>query len=146
MFPCSWCRRPLECCAPRADLQLTVLAVKALVDYAIPDVPSKIRMQLQRERYLARQAVVQRSDPTPRPAPAGAAAASALRRDSDRSRGTDTDSLAYQGEDVIEAEGALRGRTLPLEKLRYGASRKNFILFFLFFVFALFVSGHVHER
>ncbi|KAH7729860.1 Anoctamin/TMEM 16 [Aphelenchoides avenae] len=39
-----------------------VLSIKAIFAYVIPDVPTKIVIQLQRERYLARQAVLQRSD------------------------------------------------------------------------------------
>lgn len=42
--------------------ELTVLSIKAGFAWLIPDVPKQITVQLQRERYLARQAILQRSD------------------------------------------------------------------------------------
>ena len=39
-----------------------VLTIKSLFAYIIPDVPTKIVVQVQRERYLARQAILQRQE------------------------------------------------------------------------------------
>lgn len=42
--------------------EILVLSVKAIFAYVIPDMPTKVVVQLQRERYLARQAILQRTD------------------------------------------------------------------------------------
>uniref|UniRef100_A0A914I139 Anoctamin n=1 Tax=Globodera rostochiensis TaxID=31243 RepID=A0A914I139_GLORO len=42
--------------------ELVVLSIKATFAYMIPDVPSKILLQLQRERFLMRQAILQSHD------------------------------------------------------------------------------------
>lgn len=42
--------------------ELTVLSIKAIFAYMIPDMPTKIIKQLQRERFLMRQAILQRVD------------------------------------------------------------------------------------
>uniref|UniRef100_A0AC34GSS8 Anoctamin n=1 Tax=Panagrolaimus sp. ES5 TaxID=591445 RepID=A0AC34GSS8_9BILA len=39
-----------------------VLTIKSLFAYLIPDIPTKIVVQIQREKYLARQAILQRQD------------------------------------------------------------------------------------
>ncbi|KAI1726715.1 calcium-activated chloride channel domain-containing protein [Ditylenchus destructor] len=42
--------------------EIVVLSIKAIFAYIIPDMPTKVVVQLQRERYLARQAILQRTD------------------------------------------------------------------------------------
>uniref|UniRef100_A0A914HN77 Anoctamin n=1 Tax=Globodera rostochiensis TaxID=31243 RepID=A0A914HN77_GLORO len=42
--------------------ELVVLSIKAIFAYLIPDMPTKIVIQLQRERFLMRQAILQRKD------------------------------------------------------------------------------------
>ena len=44
-----------------------VMSIKAIFAYLIPDIPSRVVIQLQRERYLARQAILQRNDQCPAP-------------------------------------------------------------------------------
>lgn len=39
-----------------------ILSIKAIFAYVIPDMPSRIVIQLQRERYLTRQAILLRND------------------------------------------------------------------------------------
>lgn len=41
---------------------LIVMSIKSIFAYLIPDIPSRVKIQLQRERYLARQAILQRND------------------------------------------------------------------------------------
>uniref|UniRef100_A0AC34GF38 Uncharacterized protein n=1 Tax=Panagrolaimus sp. ES5 TaxID=591445 RepID=A0AC34GF38_9BILA len=46
---------------------LVVMSIKSIFAYLIPDIPSRVKIQLQRERYLARQAILQRNDKSPPP-------------------------------------------------------------------------------
>uniref|UniRef100_A0A914YAH1 Anoctamin n=1 Tax=Panagrolaimus superbus TaxID=310955 RepID=A0A914YAH1_9BILA len=48
---------------------LIVMSIKSIFAYLIPDIPSRVKIQLQRERYLARQAILQRNDKTPAASP-----------------------------------------------------------------------------
>ncbi|CAD5213080.1 unnamed protein product [Bursaphelenchus okinawaensis] len=74
-----------------------VLSIKAIFAYVIPDVPTKIMIQLQRERYLARQAVLQRTDTFSNPN------SSRSEQPSDAVQ-TDPEAVAYQGEDAFETD------------------------------------------
>lgn len=71
-----------------------VLAIKAIFSYIIPDIPTRIVIQLQRERYLARQAILRGSEDHN---------ASQLKASSDET--TDTDNVAYQtGKEALEGQ------------------------------------------
>lgn len=71
-----------------------VFAIKAAFAYLIPDVPTKIVVQLQRERYLARQAVLRGSDEQSNPSTRPRA-----------SSGEDTDAVAYQtGKEALDGQ------------------------------------------
>ncbi|CAD5217865.1 unnamed protein product [Bursaphelenchus xylophilus] len=76
-----------------------VLSIKAIFAYIIPDVPTKIMIQLQRERYLARQAVLQRTDTFSNGPSTGRS-----EPPSDAAPTTDPEAVAYQGEDAFETE------------------------------------------
>ncbi|KAL3080570.1 hypothetical protein niasHS_013764 [Heterodera schachtii] len=87
--------------------ELVVLSIKALFAYLIPDMPTKIVIQLQRERFLMRQAILQRRD-----SPEELKAAeleekelSQLTTDRPKLGGSwhDIDSLAYQA-DVCDSQ------------------------------------------
>ncbi|KAI6228301.1 Anoctamin [Aphelenchoides besseyi] len=86
-----------------------VLCIKGIVAFLIPDVPSKIVVQLQRERYLARQAVLQRADEN-----------STLNNSSYRAQSgsetTDTEGVAYQpGVDAMDGQD--QGPSMALKRM-----------------------------
>ncbi|KAI6242583.1 Anoctamin [Aphelenchoides fujianensis] len=72
-----------------------VLSIKALAAYIIPDVPSRIVVQLQRERYLARQAILQRVDEN-------STTINSATRGGSQAEMTDSEAVAYQpGADLV---------------------------------------------